>query len=188
MGTPLEDPLMSKPRVTVRPVLPADRFVIRRWLAEPHVEAWWGSRSSAEAKVTLALGSDSALCRIIEADGVAVGYAHAVDMGFWGGSWPKDLPAGSFDVDLFVGDKAHTGRGIGRQALDLLVVEVFQTTLALACAVVVSLRNEAAVRAYERADFRWVSIWDAPDAGPSWVMLRLRPDSTPPRAASLRDL
>ncbi len=168
---------MAVPHVTLRPALAGDRFMIRRWLAEPHVEAWWGSRASAEAKVTLALGSDAALCRIIESDGWPAGYAHAVDMALWGGAWPTDLPAGAFDLDLFVGEKSLVGRGIGRRTLELLAEEVFATTLAVACAVVVSIRNEAAVRAYEKAGFHWISVWEVPVTGPSWVMLKLRPES-----------
>ena len=166
---------MPTPHVTLRQARASDRFMIRRWLAEPHVEAWWGGRASAEAKVTLALASDSALCRIIDADGAPVGYAHGVDMALWGGAWPSGLPSGAFDVDLFVGDRARVGQGIGRQAIDLLVAEVFAATLALGCAVIVSIRNEAAVRAYEKAGFRWVAVWDAPGAGRSWVLLRNRP-------------
>ena len=172
---------MADPRVTLRPALAADRFMIRRWLTEPHVETWWGSRASAEAKVTLALGSDGALCRIICYDGVAAGYAHAVDMALWGGAWPQGLPAGAFDIDLFVGEKSLVGRGIGRATLGLLAADVFATTLAVACAVVVSIRNEAAVRAYEKAGFHWISVWEAPVTGPSWVMLKLRPDAAPRR-------
>ncbi len=67
------------------------------------------------------------------------------------------------------------GRGMGEKALDLLVREVFTTTLAVACAVLVPVRRERAARAHETVGFRWIAIRDDPLLGPSWLMLRERP-------------
>ena len=57
--------------VTLRPATPEDRFRIRRWLAEPEVGAGWGNAGSAEAEINLAMGSEAAICRIIECEGAA---------------------------------------------------------------------------------------------------------------------
>jgi RimJ/RimL family protein N-acetyltransferase len=149
----------------------ADRFLIRRWLAAPHVAAWWGSRESGEAAITLAMQSPSALCRMIVAGGQAVGYGHAVDIGLWGETLPPDVPAGAYDIDAFVGEAVQRGRGIGGTAVRLLAEEVFATTLACACCVFAPIKNEAAVRAYEKAGFRWRHVWQDPIDGPSWVMI-----------------
>ena len=65
--------------VALRPALPADRFMIRRWLAEPEIAAWWGGRDSAEATIAVAVDNALALARIILCDGAPVGYAHALD-------------------------------------------------------------------------------------------------------------
>ena len=59
----------SKSPIHLRPATPEDRFRIRRWLAEPQVQAWWGNAASAEAEITLAMSSEAALCRIVESDG-----------------------------------------------------------------------------------------------------------------------
>ncbi len=48
----------------LRPATPEARFRIRRWLAEPEVEAGWGNAASAEAEINLAMGSEAAICRI----------------------------------------------------------------------------------------------------------------------------
>jgi aminoglycoside 6'-N-acetyltransferase len=85
------------------------------------------------------------------------------------------MPAGTWDVDLFIAEPGHRGCGAGERALELLAEEVFTTTLAPALAVFVSVRNEAAVRAYERAGFAWARVWEDPLLGPSWMMLRTRP-------------
>ena len=65
--------------VTLRPATRQDTALIRSWLAHPDIQAWWGPLSSTEAEVNIALGSDHAICRIIECDGVAAGYCHAID-------------------------------------------------------------------------------------------------------------
>ena len=163
------------PAVTLRPATPGNRFMVRRWLADPQIEAWWGNRASAEAEIALAMESPSALCRIIEDAGQPIGYAHAVDAGLWGEMLPDDIPPGCWDLDIFVGSASHRSQGAGRQAIELLAHEVFTTTLALACCIVTSVRNEAAMRTYELAGFRWTSVWNDPASGPSWVLLKERP-------------
>ena len=165
----------QRPRIDLRPATPEDRFLIRRWLAEPAVQEWWGSAASAEAGITLAMGSATALPRIIACDGAPIGYAHAVEIGVWAEERPAELAAGTWDIDLFIASAGHRGRGLGHAALELLAAEVFATTLAVACSAVVPVRNEAAVRAYERAGFRWLRIWPDPLFGPSWLMLKERP-------------
>ena len=161
--------------VRLRPARRADWDLIRGWLARPDIEAWWGPRNATEAEVNIALNSGHALCRIIEAGGVAVGYAHAVDATMWGDELPQDLAPGTWDLDLFIASEEHRGHGVGQTALSQLKDEVFGTTLATAVCVFPSIRNERAVRAYERAGFRWQRIWNDPHMGPSWFMLAERP-------------
>ncbi len=160
-------------QLRLRSATSEDRFLIRRWLSDPQVQSWWGTAASAEAEITLALGSAAALPRIIERDGIPVGYAHAAETGLWAKAPPEGVPAGAWDIGYFVaaGDAAD----IGAIVLALLTEEVFATTLAVACSGLVSIRNEAAARAYERAGFRWLQVQQDPLLGPSWRMLKERP-------------
>ena len=93
---------MTSETITLRPATPEDRFRIRRWLAEPEIQAWWGNAASAEAEINLAMASDTALCRIVEADGAPIGYAHAVEIGIWGAPRPEEVPPGEATVTLTV--------------------------------------------------------------------------------------
>jgi RimJ/RimL family protein N-acetyltransferase len=161
--------------ITLRPATPEDRFRIRRWLAEPEVQAAWGNAGSAEAEINLAMGSEAALCRIVECEGVAVGYAHALEIGLFGDERPVDLVPGTWHVNLLIAAPEHRGAEMESAALAVLTDEVFAATLAVACAGVVSIRNEAAVRTYERVGFRWRRIWDDRLLGPAWLMLKERP-------------
>jgi len=154
--------------------------MIRRWLSDPQVQSWWGTAASAEAKITLALASSAALPRIIERNGIAIGYAHAVETGLWAAEPPEGVPAGAWDVDYFVAPAAGDVGETGSIVLALLTEEVFASTLAVACSGLMSIRNEAAARAYERAGFRWLQVLQDPLLGPSWLMLKERPE--PPQA------
>jgi aminoglycoside 6'-N-acetyltransferase len=165
----------SEPDIRLRPAVPEDRFRIRRWLAEPGIAAWWGNAASAEAEIGLAMASDTAVCRIVMCGDEPIGYGHAVDVGLWGGERPPGIEPGTWDVDLFIASEQHRGRGLGAIALAELAEEVFATTLAVACCGLVSVRNEAAVRAYERAGFAWRRVWHDPLSGPCWLMLKDRP-------------
>ena len=162
---------MTEVSVRLRPATMDDWAMIRRWLALPAIQEWWGPVTQTEGAVLAALKSEHAIVRIIECDGAAVGYAHAVDATMWGEDLPKDLPAGTWDLDLFVADPAARNKGVGSQALKLLKTEVFSTTLAVAVCIFPSITNEAAVRAYEKAGFVWQSVWNDPRSGPSWFMI-----------------
>jgi aminoglycoside 6'-N-acetyltransferase len=149
--------------------------MLRRWLSDPAAETHWGNHASAEAEITLAMESPSAICRIIECHGKAAGYGHAVDASLWGEALPADVPPGCWDIDLFIGAAEHRIRVVEQRALAAIADEVFATTLAVACCTFVSVKNEDLVRAYERAGFRWTKIWTDPILGPCWVLLKERP-------------
>ena len=167
--------MTSEIAVSLRPALAEDRFRIRRWLADPEVEAWWGNAASAEAEINLGMSSEAALCRIVESEGVPIGYAHALEIGLWAEERPAELASGTWHIGYFLASGQHRGGSLASAVLALLAEEVFATTLAVACSGVVSIRNEAAARAYERAGFRWLRIWSDRLLGPSWLMLKDRP-------------
>ncbi len=161
--------------VRLRPAEETDWPQLTRWLRDPAVQKWWGHASDAEAAIRLILETPSAIGRIIEVGDRPVGYAHAIEATFWGETLPDDLPDWTWDVDLFIAEADYRGRGVGKQALELLAEDVFGSTFAMALSVFVSVKNEVAVRSYEQAGFKWVSVWDDPIAGPVWLMLRERP-------------
>jgi RimJ/RimL family protein N-acetyltransferase len=161
--------------VSLRPTLLEDRFRIRRWLADPGIDAGWGNAASAEAEISLALASETALCRIVDSNRVAIGYAHGLEIGLWTAERPSDLAPGTWHVGYLLATGQHRDVATGAAVLHLLCAEVFAATLAVACSSVVSVKNEAAARAYERAGFRWRRIWHDRLLGPSWLMLKERP-------------
>ncbi len=160
--------------ISLRPATAQDRFRIRRWLADPALPAWWGLQSAVEAEITIALESESALARIIQREGAPIGYAHAADAALWRADMPPDLAPGQWEIDLFVA-APETRAEDTTEALRQLAAEVFVTTMAVGCCGLVSIRNEAAARAFERAGFRWSRVWHDRLSGPSWVLELPRP-------------
>ncbi len=160
--------------VALRPLTDGDHFLVRRWLREPEIFHWWGSVSAAEAEVNLALAGASTLCRMVCRDGVAIGYAHAGDAALWHSRLPAELPSGAWDMHVFIGDRAARGSGAGPAAIRLLLAEVWTTTLALACSVLVPIDSEAAVRVYEKAGFRWRGIVRDGTGRSLWLLVHER--------------
>jgi RimJ/RimL family protein N-acetyltransferase len=161
--------------VRLRPATPQDRFRIRGWLSDPTVQAWWVNAASAEALITLAMGSHSALCRIIEAGTQPIGYAQAMDVGLCGDR-EADAPApATWNIDYFLVPREFATPALGNTVLGLLSEEVFATRLAVACSAIVSVKNEIAARTFETAGFRWQRICHDAAAGPAWLMVKQRP-------------
>jgi aminoglycoside 6'-N-acetyltransferase len=161
--------------ISIRPATGGDWDLIRRWLRLPEVQRWWGTAASTEAEVRLVMETPSAMARLITAGGIPIGYGHAIDALHWGSGLPEAMQPGTWDIDVFVAAADWRGRGAGRRAVELIADEVFTTTLAPAVSVFTSIRNERAVRAYEKAGFRWVRIHDDPIQGPSWMLVKERP-------------
>lgn len=166
----------SSEDISIRPAHGPDWELIRGWLRMPEIQQWWGTASSTEAEVRLVMETPSALARVVTADAVPIGYAHAIDALHWGSGLPEGMPPGTWDIDAFIARQEWRGRGAGRRAVELIAAEVFSTTLAPAVSVFTSVRNEPAVRAYEKAGFHWVRIHDDPIHGPCWMMIKERPE------------
>lgn len=160
-------------RIELRALTGEDRGLLRAWLRRSDVQRWLGGAAGGEALIAIALDSELAICRMIVLDGIAIGYAQAVDAALLADA--RALDSGTWTCDIFIADAAQQGRGRGAAALDLLAGEVFRSTLALACAIRVSVRNEAAVRACEKVGFRWIGIAHDLGSGPEWQLSRARP-------------
>jgi aminoglycoside 6'-N-acetyltransferase len=160
--------------IDLRPASDGDRFLLARWLTDPHVTAWFGSRAAAEAVLAAARHAPSGMARIIAKDRTPIGYVQAVDAADLGSPYARSLPSGSMELDGFIGEANLRGQGLTAEAFARLRDEVFETTMSLAVAVLVPISRESAVRRLERGGFTWQEIVEDGARGRCWLMVSSR--------------
>jgi RimJ/RimL family protein N-acetyltransferase len=140
-----------------------DLELLERWLRSPHVVQWWGTPDSH----LTGLGQRSMDTHaLITADGRPVGYLcwqrppreelEAVEL--------TDLPEDLVDIDILIGETEYLGCGVGPKALVLLLARLRSEGVGFA-GVGTSSSNHAAIRAYEKAGFRFFRAFEEPEYG-----------------------
>jgi aminoglycoside 6'-N-acetyltransferase len=182
-ATRLQDPPGP---VTLRPLGRDDFPLLRRWLAMPHVQAWWGGEPATLADVERKYGpradaADPTQVFVIESGGQPVGiiqcYRHA-DYADWDRA--VDIPAAA-GIDYLIGEPAYCRQGVGSAAIAGFAPRVFACYPDVAVIVAVpQAANYASRRALEKAGFslvgeRTLGSDDPSDAGPSAVYALTRP-------------
>lgn len=86
----------------------ADFPMLRRWLAEPHVEAVWGDPDEEIAMIEYEIDGGDCRMHVVHAD-VPIGYIQDWD------AWCEDhfhcLPEGTRAIDTFLGELRYLGQG-----------------------------------------------------------------------------
>lgn len=149
----------------------ADRHLLERWARRPHIVQWWGppEESLAELRRAPRQGGEA----LIVAGERPVGYLrwqvpereHLENAGL------GDLAEGVVDIDIGIGEPDWLGRGIGSQALALLVERLRKELDPPMYMMCTSVRNARAQRAFQRAGFRRERMFDDPVFGPMWLFL-----------------
>ncbi|CAA9367679.1 hypothetical protein AVDCRST_MAG94-3874 [uncultured Leptolyngbya sp.] len=112
--------------VTLTPFSSADVELLRHWLTAPHVAVWY---PDPEDHIAWAANpSPSGDRALITVGGRAVGYIRwqSVSREVLDSVGLYEIPAGSVDVDMLIGDLEFVGQGIGPKALLVLVPQLRQ--------------------------------------------------------------
>jgi aminoglycoside 6'-N-acetyltransferase len=170
----------------VRPLRRDDFPLLHRWMAMPHVQAWWGGEPITPTDIERkygprADGAEPTLVFVIEHGGQPVGviqcYRHA-DYADWDRA--VGIP-GAAGIDYLIGEAAHCGRGVGSAAIAGFAPRVFALYPDVTAIVAVpQAANHASRRALEKAGFslideRQLDSDDPSDTGPSAVYALNRP-------------
>lgn len=124
------------------------------WLQAEHVRRWF---PHADDMLSWARSvPEDGRQRLILNDDRAIGYLRWTyvsrevldSVGF------EDIPANSADIDLLIGARSDTGRGAGRRALELALVELQREGIANLAALTTSVDNRIAHKAFADAGFR----------------------------------
>lgn len=146
-----------------RPLTGKDMKLIARWLAEPHVAAWWGDKESELEGIADNIDSIAVEPLIIELDGRPIGYIQSYDPNLEEGENPyADQPFGTLGIDQFIGEPELIGKGHGTRLIAEFVATLFEEG---APRVIVDPNpaNAAAIRCYEKVGFRRLGPIQTPD-------------------------
>jgi RimJ/RimL family protein N-acetyltransferase len=155
-----------------------DLCLVREWLRRPHVRCWWGGRESydeiAEHYLSAIEGERPTDLYIALLDDEPIGFVQTYlvsdypDYGTLVGAGE-----GVAGVDLFIGDAALTGQGIGSEILRRFVAEiVFASPTTTSCLADPDVRNVASIRAFEKAGFHVVKNFVDPKDGQTHALVR----------------
>jgi aminoglycoside 6'-N-acetyltransferase len=163
------DVVATKDGLTVRRMrdVADDYELMVRWRNRPHVRHWWDpdlppltlASARDEYRPDTRPDSDSTAC-IVELHGRPIGFmqfyrwasyadeANEVGIPFDDRTW---------GVDVFIGEPAEVGRGLGTRMVDLLCEHLEAERAASSIALTTELTNAAAIRCYEKAGFKKVA-------------------------------
>jgi aminoglycoside 6'-N-acetyltransferase len=137
-------PTLQGPRLRLRQMEAADVDVLAEIRAEPAVWRWWGEPQADDFEP----GEEGDLL-VIEVGGTVAGaiqYEEVTD--------PKYRSAG---IDVFLGT-AWQGRGLGREAIGVLVRYLFEVRGHHRLTIDPTVDNERAIRCYEAVGFARIGV------------------------------
>ena len=169
---------MPAPAISFRPLRREDVPLVFAWRQRPHVRRWWSAVATlaeAEAKYLPRIaGRDPTRVYLIVLDDRPIGMIQTYLVDDDPDSWPFELAPGTAGVDLFIGEADLIGRGLGSEVIRTFVAEVvFARTAVTACIADPDVRNVGSIRAFEKAGFLRVRVFELPDAEAPQQLLRI---------------
>ena len=164
------------------PLREEDFGTVRRWLLEPHVKRWWddGVKTPYPDAVIADYrdaieGKDPTYHYLAHVDGRPVGMLQHYRIGddpYYAGALA--LREDAIGVDLFIGEADLIGKGHGPAMLRQFLRDVaFPFHGIDVCVIGPSVKNVAAIRAYEKAGFRALKEVQVPDEPDPEFLMRL---------------
>lgn len=138
--------------LTLRPVEERDLAAIVEWLREPDVLHWWDNAlpdvDAARREFMDPAPEQPLWSFVIEEQGRGLGVIqchhpyHGADYEFSAG------------IDIFIAEPASRGRGVGTEAVRMLLAQLFEVLGVHRVTIDPESGNARAIRAYEKAGFR----------------------------------
>lgn len=157
----------------------SDLPLIRAWLAAPAVRRWWGEPADAMTGIREIIRSDWAEAIVADDFGRPFAYLQwyavaAEPSGFW-----RDMPAGTWGMDVLIGDPAKLDRGHGTDLVGQAAGTLLARPAVSRVVVDPDPGNARAIRCFEKAGFKRGETRRAP-----WgeVLLMTLDDTPPPTA------
>jgi aminoglycoside 6'-N-acetyltransferase len=162
----------NAPVFTFKPLRDEDLDLVRAWLLRPHVRRWYDDVAGETypddtiADYRLAMrGEDPTDYFLIELDGRPIGLIQSYlidDEPEYAAMLELGRPA--FGIDLFIGEPDLIGHGHGPALIRAFLRDVGFTRYKVdLCVIGPSSGNVAAIRAYEKAGFRFLKNYLEPE-------------------------
>ncbi|MEK7571879.1 MAG: GNAT family N-acetyltransferase [Patescibacteria group bacterium] len=171
--------VLSAENISFRRVQMEDLPLLHRWLNEPHVHAWYDKDEEqtfdhvSKEYLPKITGEEPTKGYIVLYDTYPVAYIQS----YRAGDWPEfshitGYGASDAGVDLFVGDPKLMGKGFGTMMIKKFLQEIIFVDPGIKkCFIDPEPNNKRAIRAYEKAGFRYVKTVQMPDEpDPSYFM------------------
>ncbi len=143
-------PIAGPHDVSLRPIAEGDLDMLLRWQREPEVAHWWDEADlSREEMRREYLEPDIAPTWrfVIEWEGRDVGMVQ-----YWH-KYPDTDDLWSAGIDILIGEADARDRGVGREAIRVLLRYLFEVKRLHRVTIDPEVANVRAIRAYERAGF-----------------------------------
>jgi RimJ/RimL family protein N-acetyltransferase len=166
--------------LSLRPLGPDDLPQLHAWFRQDHVRPWFGERSMEDVREEYEAYFDG---RELVTPFVVLLGSRPIGMVGWSrfGDFPEMMESYEVDdpdaanCDILIGDLASTRRGIGPRVIDLLLREhVFADPRITSCIIDPHEDNARAIRAYEKAGFRYLRTVRDHEDGRALHLMELR--------------
>jgi aminoglycoside 6'-N-acetyltransferase len=159
--------MADEPQIRFRPLGLDDLELMHRWLNSDFVARWWpGWPSLEQVRVKYApriTGVDPTKCFVVEVEATPTAFIQCY--------YIRDYPeyaigaaaANAAGIDLFIGEREHAYRGLGSRVIrEFLRRVVFFEFEVESCIIGPAQNNHAAIRAYEKAGFKYLKTVSIP--------------------------
>jgi aminoglycoside 6'-N-acetyltransferase len=141
--------------IRLRAATPSDLELLRRWDAAPHIIASKGVEDWGW-ETELARSPDWREQLVAEVDDMPIGFIQIIDPAredshYWG-----DCADGLRAIDIWIGEEAYVGRGLGTEMMRMAVERCFADPSVDGILIDPMASNTRARRFYERLGFRFV--------------------------------
>jgi aminoglycoside 6'-N-acetyltransferase len=156
--------------ITFRPLQETDLSLLHKWFNTPHVSRWWEVDGDSHPSLGAVRrhylprvsGGDPVDCYVILYSNRPIGMVQACQLD----DFPEEkanfgLKQGCVSIDICIGEEYYVHRGLGSLIIRKFVKEiVFNRYNVDCCTVDPAADNEVAIRAYNKAGFRFLkSVW-----------------------------
>ena len=175
---PVEDGLDPR-EISFRRLRASDLELMHRWLNAPHVRRWWYADGNSYAEIEKHYlpaieGREGTKPFLILYRDEPIGYVQSYRISAEDDETYASLVdvEDSAGVDMFIGEPEYLHRGLGRHVIRRFLYEhVFSVPGIAVCVIGPEPKNAAAIRAYEKAGFRFfktIQVTEEPE--PEYLM------------------